>query len=256
LVSPNNIRIFSMTAPASSAAAAIAAEPVKRRGGLALALQEALTAVVRLRANRASAADAASFRAHLKQLLAAADDSARRSGYGQSEIKRAIYAVTVFLDESVLNSAQAMFADWPRQPLQEELFGGHMGGEIFFQNLRELLTRQDSEDLADLLEVHQLCLLLGFKGRYSMGDNGELRSLMAQTAEKINRIRGGWGVLAPNWGPSATESVPISADPWLKRLLLVSGGTAAFALVLFLVFKLSLRSGISEIEALKRALIP
>lgn len=245
-----------MTAPASAASAATAAEPVKRRGGLALALQEALTAVVRLRASRASAADAASFRTHLKQLLAAADDSARRSGYGQSEIKRAIYAVTVFLDESVLNSAQPMFADWPRQPLQEELFGGHMGGEIFFQNLRELLTRQDSEDLADLLEVHQLCLLLGFKGRYSMGDSGELRSLMGQTAEKINRIRGGWGVLAPNWSPSATESVPISADPWLKRLLLVSGGTTAFALMLFLVFKLTLRSGISEIEALKQALVP
>ncbi len=245
-----------MTAPAPSPSSLATAEPVKRRGSLALALQEALTAVVRLRANRASAADAASFRAHLKQLLAAADDSARRAGYGQSEIKRAIYAVTVFLDESVLNSAQPMFADWPRQPLQEELFGGHMGGEIFFQNLRELLTRADSEDLADLLEVHQLCLLLGFKGRYSMGDSGELRSLIGQTAEKINRIRGGWGPLAPNWAPSTHESVPVSADPWLRRLLVIAGGTAGFALLLFLIFKLSLRGGISDIEALKRALVP
>lgn len=244
-----------MTAPASSPSSA-AAEPVKRRGSLALALQEALTAVVRLRANRASAADAASFRAHLKQLLAAADDQARRAGYGQSEIKRAIYAVTVFLDESVLNSAQPMFADWPRQPLQEELFGGHMGGEIFFQNLRELLTRADSEDLADLLEVHQLCLLLGFKGRYSMGDSGELRGLIGQTAEKINRIRGGWGPLAPNWAPSANESIPVSADPWQHRLLMILAGTAGFAFLLFVIFKLSLRSGISDIEALRRALVP
>ena len=83
---------------------------------------------MRLRANRQTAADADSFRAHLKQLLATADDQARRSGYDQGTVKRAIYAVTVFLDESVLNSSQPMFADWPRKPLQEEIFGGHMGG--------------------------------------------------------------------------------------------------------------------------------
>src|SRR5512147_412863 len=124
-----------MTSPATTSSSDLQAEPARRRGTLALALQEALTAVVRLRANRQTAADAESFRAHLKQLLASADDQARRSGYDQGSVKRAIYAVTVFLDESVLNSSQPMFADWPRKPLQEEIFGGHMGGEVFFQNL-------------------------------------------------------------------------------------------------------------------------
>jgi type VI secretion system protein ImpK len=243
-----------MTQPVSSASPDAGAEPGRRRGTLALALQEALTAIVRLRANRQTAADAESFRAHLKQLLASADEQARRAGYGQGEIKRAIYAVTVFLDESVLNSSQPMFADWPRKPLQEEIFGGHMGGEVFFQNLRELLSRPDSEDLADLLEVHQLCLILGFKGRFSMGDSGELRGLMAQTAEKINRIRGGFGPLAPQWAPLSQETLAVARDPWLNRLLLVAGGAAAFALVLFLVFALSLHSGVSDLAELRRAL--
>ena len=40
-----------------------------RRGQLALVLQEVLTATVRLRANRQVAADAESFRGHIKQLL-------------------------------------------------------------------------------------------------------------------------------------------------------------------------------------------
>lgn len=234
----------------------IQAEPARRRGTLALALQEAITAVVRLRANRQTAADADSFRAHLRQLLAAADDQARRAGYGQGEIKRAIYAVTVFLDESVLNSSQPMFADWPRKPMQEELFGGHMGGEVFFQNLRDLLSRPDSEDLADLLEVHQLCLVLGFKGRYSMSDGGELRGLIGQTAEKINRIRGGFGPLAPQWAPSSQEALPVARDPWLRRLLIIAGATAGFALLLFLVFTLSLRSGVGDLEGLRRAIAP
>jgi type VI secretion system protein ImpK len=241
-----------MTSPASANPSDLQAEPARRRGSLALALQEALTAVVRLRANRQTAADAESFRAHLKQLLASADEQARRAGYGPSEIKRAIYAVTVFLDESVLNSTQPMFADWPRKPLQEEIFGGHMGGEVFFQNLRDLLGRPDSEDLADLLEVHQLCLLLGFKGRYTMGDSGELRGLMAHTAEKIHRIRGGFGPLAPQWAPLASETLPVAKDPWLRRLVLVAGGIGVFALVLYLVFALSLHAGVGDIADLRR----
>ena len=114
-----------MSSPAAPQAD-LQAEPARRRGTLALVLQEALTAIVRLRANRQAAADAESFRAHLKQLLATADDQSRRAGYDQGTVKRAIYAATVFLDESVLNSSQPMFADWPRKPLQEEIFGGHI----------------------------------------------------------------------------------------------------------------------------------
>ena len=60
-----------MTAPAATAGEL--GDPNRRRGTLALALQEALTAVVRLRANRQTAADAESFRAHLKSLLAAGE---------------------------------------------------------------------------------------------------------------------------------------------------------------------------------------
>jgi len=223
---------------------------------LALALQEALTAIVRLKVNRQNAADAESFRAHLKQLLAAADDQCRRIGYDQGSVKRAIYAVTVFLDESVLNSGQPMFADWPRKPLQEEIFGGHMGGEVFFQNLRELLGRNDSEDLADLLEVHQLCLLLGFKGRYTVGDGGDLRAFMGQTAEKIHRIRGSMGPLAPQWAPLANESVPVYVDPWYRRLLLIAGVSAGTAIFLLLIFSLVLGSGVSELADLRRVLAP
>ena len=46
--------------------------------------------------------------------------------------------MVAFLDESILNLRNPVFADWPRKPLQEELFGHHMAGEIFFQNLQPL----------------------------------------------------------------------------------------------------------------------
>ncbi len=211
-----------------------------RRGQLALALQEVLTATVRLRANRQVAADAESFRTHVKQLLSGAERDARRIGYSSDDAALALYAVVAFLDESVLNSTQPMFASWPSRPLQEEIFGGHMGGEIFFQHLRQLLGRQESEDLADLLEVFQLCLLLGFQGRYSAGDRGELRSLSTGTEDKIRRIRGNFGELSPGWTPPSGEAVPRTRDPWLPWL----GVAAAIALLaagaLFGLFRSSL----------------
>lgn len=245
-----------MSSPVAASSVDLQPEPARRRGTLALALQEAITAIVRLRANRQTAADAESFRAHLKQLLAAADDQARRAGYDQGTVKRAIYAATVFLDESVLNSNQPMFADWPRKPLQEEIFGGHMGGEVFFQNLRELLGRPDSEDLADLLEVHQICMLLGFKGRYTLGDTGELRSFMGQTAEKIHRIRGGHGPLAPQWSLLAGETLQVARDPWLRRLVLTAAITSGVAFLLLIVFVLVLSSGVSDLATLRKDIVP
>ncbi|HKV73821.1 MAG TPA: DotU family type IV/VI secretion system protein [Gemmatimonadales bacterium] len=234
-----------------------ASEPqLQRRGSLSLVLQEALTAIERLRANRQVAADGESFRAHLKHLLGAAEEEARRSGYANGDIKRAIYAVTVFADESVLNSSQPMFADWPKKPLQEELFGGHMGGELFFKNLQELLTRQDAEDLADLLEVHQLCLLLGFKGRYSMSDGGELRGLIHALGQKIDRIRGGVPPLSPAWSLPANEQIPVAFDPWLRRLGYGALGVLTFAMMLLLIFALVLKSGAADIAILAAKAAP
>ena len=67
-----------------------------RRGQLALALQEMLTATVRLRANRNVAADADSFRAHIMQLMSVAERDARRSGYPGEDVRLAFYAAVAF----------------------------------------------------------------------------------------------------------------------------------------------------------------
>jgi type VI secretion system protein ImpK len=220
-----------------------------RRGQLALALQEVFTATARLRANRQVAADAESFRTHIKGLLSGAEREARRLGYGADDVATALYASVAFLDESVLNSAQPMFAGWPSRPLQEELFGGHMGGEHFFQHLRQLLTRNDSDDVADLLEVFQLCLLLGFQGRYSAGDRGELRSLQAATQDQLQRIRGAFGELAPGWAPPAREAVRRQRDPWVLGLSVAAAVCALSAALLFGVFRSSLAGGTADVQA-------
>jgi type VI secretion system protein ImpK len=218
-----------------------------RRGRLALSLQDALTATVRLRTNQQVAADAASFRAQLKRLLGQADQDARGAGYSSESVKLAVYATIAFIDETVLNSAQPMFADWPRRPLQEEVFGEHMAGEVFFENVRALLARSDSEELADVLEVYLLCLLLGFQGRYGGGGGGELASVKTMLADRITRIRGVEGDLSPAWALPADEEVPRARDPWVRRLGFSALATAAVAFLLWLVYFLSLRSGTGDL---------
>jgi type VI secretion system protein ImpK len=222
---------------------------VARSENLALIFQEVLTAVVRLRSNRQELSDAESFRFYMREAIKTAIQEARnQAGYSADDIKMATLALVGFLDESVLNTQNPLFANWPRKPLQEELFGIHMAGEIFFRNLEQLMGRPDSADLADLLEVHYLCLLLGYGGRYSIGGRGELQAITAATGERIRRIR---GVSSDPFLelPHEPEAVQASEDPWVKKFLMGAAACFVLMLVLFAVFKLTLGSDASEVRA-------
>lgn len=169
----------------------------RRLENLALHFQEVLTAIERLRGNRQGVTDANAFRHHTREALKTAAGQALAAGYTPEDVKYATYATVAFLDESVLNSRSQVFADWARKPLQEEMFGTQIAGEVFFQHLQQLLGRNDSADLADLLEVYYLCLLLGFGGRYSVANRGELGQIMSMTAAKIYRVRARFSQLSP-----------------------------------------------------------
>ena len=201
-----------------------------RAGGLvAMALQEALTVVARVRSGQGIAQDAASFRAHVKTLLTAAHGELQGYGYGDESVRLAVYAFVAFLDESVLASSGPAFTGWSRQPLQEEVFGDHTAGETFFRNVDELLARGGDAQTADVLEVYQLCLLMGFHGRYR-DDPVQLERYRDAIARRIDGIRGAPGALAPDALPPAGEKVTGPRDRWLRPLA-GAGGALAFLLV-------------------------
>lgn len=204
-----------------------------RSGGLvAMALQEALTVVARVRSGQGIAQDAESFRAHVKKLLTAAHAELQGYGYSDESVRLAIYAFVAFLDESVLASSGPAFTGWSRQPLQEEVFGDHRAGETFFQNLDGLLTQGGDAQTADVLEVYQLCLLMGFVGRYR-DDPVQLERYRDAVARRIDGLRGPEGPLAPDVLPPAGEQVSGPRDRWLRPL---AGVAAAVALVLVVAF--------------------
>jgi type VI secretion system protein ImpK len=216
-----------------------------RGWNLALAFQEVFTAIVRLRYNRQPVTNAESFRNQLKQALQRADQEARSGGYKPEDVRQVLFAVVAFLDESVLSSKNPIFADWPRLPLQTELFGHQIAGEVVFQELQKTLARPDSPEGSDVLEVYALCLLLGFRGRYAAGGAGDLQSLVSAIQEKIRRVRGPSGPLAPR-GLLPSDAIRVAhSDPWQRRLAIAAFSVLGLALVLFVVFKLVLNSGLS-----------
>jgi type VI secretion system protein ImpK len=224
--------------------------PSRRQDNLALMFQEILVGSERLRFGRQTVSDPAVFRRQVIEALRSADQLARKQGYAVEDIKLAVFAVVAFVDESVLNLRLPIFADWPRRPLQEELFGHHMAGETFFKNLHELMAKNDSHDLADLLEVYLLCLLLGFAGRYSMGSRGELRALANAADDKICRIRGGASALSPAWTLPEQATLKTGMDPLVRKIGFAAAACFVLAVVLFITYKLILGSGASSLSEL------
>ena len=219
---------------------------------LALIYQEILTAITRFRSNRQAVSDAASFRNQIKSAIGAAEAEATRRGYASDDVRLATFAVVALLDESILNSNNPIFTDWPRMPLQEELFGVHTAGEMFFQCIDRLMAKSDAPHAADVLEIYALCMLLGYRGRYSMSGQESVRAVASNVAEKLQRLRGGLRPLAPNWAPPKDVVTQKPSDPWVRALLFSTLGALFLAIVFFVGFKILLISGASGLHSFTR----
>lgn len=207
---------------------------------LALSFEELFTVIVRVRSHRQPASNAEVFRAHIRGLLKTAERVALTSGCPVEDFRLGAFAVVAFLDESLNVSGDAVFGDWRRLPLQQELFKTGNAGEEFFKYLEGVLKRRDTPQLADLLEVFELCLLLGFQGK---GSAEFLRTYKEGVAERVHRIRGAAKPLSTSWAPSAGSVPAPGPDPWVRRLAVAAGGSFCLAVVLFIAFYLLLHPG-------------
>jgi len=221
---------------------------LERRENLAYCFQEMFTAIVRVRFNLQSVPSADDFRRNAKDMIRLATQDAAGRAYTAEDVKLAAFAVVAFLDESVLTSRNAVFSAWSRLTLQEELFGEHMAGETFFHYVQSLLSRRDSAETVDLLEVYYLCLLLGYRGRYGSSGGGEVRAIMESIKGKTIRVRGN-PPLSPAWALPGDPPLPRQKDAWLRRLVWVAAITAGLALVTFAASEWTLASGNSAAQS-------
>jgi type VI secretion system protein ImpK len=221
-----------------------------RPENLALAFQEVFTVVARLKAKRQQVSDANQFRGIMREALKRSKENARRSGYGEEDCRLAEFALVALLDESILNSGNPVFVDWPRRPLQEEFYGHHTAGEFFFQYLKNLLNKPDSEEVNDVLEVYHIALAMGYRGRYGLSGGAELANIMNQIEQKRNRIRPFTMLISPESVPAGDVAPRKIGDPWLKPLLFSAIGLFVLVLILFGTFWFLLDSGAGELRTL------
>jgi type VI secretion system protein ImpK len=205
-----------------------------RTNSLALAFQDVFTVVLRTRFNVQRWDKADRMRAAVRQMIASAAQNVRHLGYSDETTQMALYAIVGFLDESVLNSKDPVFADWSRSTLALELFGDMLAGEKFFRHVAELLNRPESAEAADILELHSLCLLLGFRGRYAFGDASEIHTILRRIREKILRIRGPFALVRQLEAPAVPKGP--TRDRWVRNLSVAAIVLAVVCLAAYVSF--------------------
>jgi len=229
------------------------AEPATIRGeGLALLYQGILTATVRIQSGKQPIPpDANLLQRQMEALLNEIEREAGRLGYRQQDISDAHYAVVAFLDEAIRRSDDPNRAQWT--PLQGKLFSEVRAGEIVYERLKEIRSRRDSMDMAEVLEVYYLCFLLGYEGKYALGGRSELDRLMEDVRDQIIRIRGVQPMLSPEGvlpkAPKAAEPQKAWSDRWHQVALICAVGACFTWVLLKLILNAYTEGAIRDILA-------
>jgi type VI secretion system protein ImpK len=150
-----------------------------------------------------------------------------------------------------LNSKDPARSHWAT--LQSEMFERAIAGDSVFDQIERIDHRPDSPQLAELLEVHALCLLLGYQGRYAMESQGELDRIIRSSLSRISRIRGERNAFSPSAFPVAaaeTSTVRPSRRSWWLAVV-------PLTLVVWIIFSWHLSISAGAIRSVaERVLVP
>jgi type VI protein secretion system component VasF len=91
---------------------------------------------------------------------------------------------------------------------------------------------------------------MGYKGRYGMSGPEATRPIIDSALEKIRRIRGPLVGLSPAWAVPEGGVVAAKRDPWVRRLGFGALGCVILGILLFVIFKMQLLSGVSVIHSI------
>lgn len=177
--------------------------------------------------------DPAVLRTRCEAALADFAANAARSGHDAEGIEAARFALVALIDERAMAPGSAVRLAWLDQPLQLSLFNCASAGEEFYRRL-ERWRRPRRAAEADVLEVFQTCLALGYRGMLA-GDAAEAgrRQLAEQTAAEVLSVRDlPSDGLSPQWLPQPTDGAeaPAGRGRWLVPLLSVGALAAVWLL--------------------------
>lgn len=122
-----------------------------------------------------------------RTMIFVAFDEFERKAYERklslSIINESKFALSAFIDETVLTSLWEGRMQWMSNPLQLKYFGEHLGGEEFYTKLQAF--RQSGEQNRHLIELYYVCLQLGFQGKYRIKGFEKLMALQVDIENQI-----------------------------------------------------------------------
>ncbi len=151
------------------------------------------------------------------------DQGSAALSYSEGQTQAAKFALAAFVDETVLTIDFPLRDEWEKYPLQLQYFGEHLAGVKFFERLDSLL--KNIEENGDVIEVYYMCLLLGYKGKYKIYLEDQLKGVTQNIADQLRRVnRLKAGALSPHG--VATDQIELPRDPGLPLWIKIGGPTA------------------------------
>lgn len=120
--------------------------------------------------------EAEALRQRIATFFTSLESEGVQAGAIREDVEAVKFALSVFLDETILDSHWIRREEWRDRPLQHQFFGERRGGSLFFTRLDEL--RRQGEAKRPVLEVYHMCLTLGFQGQYTLSGKDQLQSII------------------------------------------------------------------------------
>lgn len=182
----------------------------------------------------AAQADPVAVKNNLVNGIRAFEQAARKAGIASEQMVAARYVLCTFVDETAANTPWGGSGQWAAQSLLVTFHNESWGGEKTFQLMAKLAENPKAN--RDLLELIEICLAMGFQGRFRVLDNGQVQ--LAQVRERLfELLRKERGEpdkeLSPHWaGAKLPQRRVLNALPvWV-----VLAATALVLTLAYLVF--------------------
>src|SRR2546423_5849740 len=184
------------------------------------------------------------------QLLEDMEKRAAVLRHSERQVRDVKFALAAFVDETVMTANFPLKEEWEKNPLQLEYFGEHLAGVKFFEKLDELIKHIQTE--ADVVEVYYVCMLLGFKGKYKVYTEDQLKDVIRATADQLRAAgRLQEGDLSPHW--RVLDRQEPRRDPGLPLWAKIGAGVfACLAILIYMVLIFLLKS---DVNAAKEQLL-
>jgi type VI secretion system protein ImpK len=196
--------------------AQIALEPKSQADALIAAAAPLFLVVAQLR-NMVENADVDALRRRIVEQLRRFEERAVRYQARGGDVSAARYVMCALIDEAVMTTPWGSASGWSDNSLLNQFHNETWGGEKVFQILARV--QQEPTKYLALLKLLDLCLLMGFEGKYRVVEGG--RERLDELREELGRVLREHAPpprqeLSPQWeGVTAVRSMRHYVPLWI-----------------------------------------